>query len=177
MEKTLKKNLVYKGRILELYNDDVICSNGINAKREIVHHNGGAGVLIVNDKKEVLLIKQFRYAYNEILYEIPAGKLEKGENPYEAALREMEEETGLKSESLKSLGKIYPTCGYSDEIIYIYLADQFKTTSTNFDLDEQITSSWYPLDEVLKMISEGKIVDAKTIIAIYKYAFGLNGHE
>lgn len=176
MEKLIKKNLVYKGKILELYNDDVLCDNGNYAKREIINHNGGAGVLIVNDKEEVLLIKQFRYAYGEELYEIPAGKLENAEDPYKAALREMEEETGYKAQELNSLGTIYPTCGYSNEKIYLYLARDFKITKTNFDADENITSSWYPLAMVLEKIRNGEIKDAKTIIAVYNYYWGYNSN-
>ena len=169
MEKTLKKNLVYKGKILELYNDDVLCENNVQSKREIVSHNGGAAVLLVNKSKQVLLIKQYRYAYGEELFEIPAGKLEKGEGPYNAALRELEEETGCKTDKLESLGVIYPTCGYSNEKIYLYLARSFITTATNFDIDESIESKWYDIKDCLKMIEEGTIKDAKTIVAISNY--------
>ena len=169
MEKNIKTNVVYHGKILDLYNDEVKCENGLIAKREIIHHSGGAGVLVVNDKQEILLIKQFRYAYNEDLLEIPAGKLEKNEDPYKAALREMEEETGYKTDKLVNLGLIYPTCGYSNEKIYLYLADNFVMTHTHFDPDECITKKWYKLSDALAMINDGKIKDAKTIVAIYRY--------
>ncbi len=177
MEKTIKKNLVFNGRIINVYNDDVLCSNGNQTKRELVSHHGGAGILIVNDKKEILLIEQFRYAYQKDLYEIPAGKLEKGEDPYTAALREMEEETGYKASKLESLGSIYPTCGYSNEIIYLYYADSFIKTSTHFDPDEDITYKWYKLEDVLKMIEDNIILDAKTIVAVYKYYLRMLNNE
>ena len=168
MEKKIKENLIYKGRIITLYNDDVICENNKLTKREYVHHNGGAGILAVKDDK-ILLIKQFRYPYNKEIHEIPAGKIELGENPYLTAIRELEEECALKAPSLEELGYIYPTCGYSDEVIYLYLDKEFTLTKTNFDEDENITSKWYTISEVLKMIDNNEIVDAKTLIAIYRY--------
>ncbi len=168
MEKTKQKKLKYKGKIIDLYVDDVISSTGNPCIREYVHHNGGAGILAVKDDK-ILLIKQFRYPYQKDIYEIPAGKIEIGEEPYNTALRELEEECGYKANSLISLGYIYPTCGYSDEIIYLYLANDFIKTKTNFDIDEDINSYWFSKDEVLEMIKNKEIVDAKTIIAIFKY--------
>ena len=168
MEKQIKENLIYNGKIIKLYCDDVKCQNGNLTKREYVHHNGGAAILAVKDDK-ILLIKQFRYPYHKDIYEIPAGKIELGEDPYTTALRELEEECAYKASSLKELGKIYPTCGYSDEIIYLYLATDFIETKTNFDQDEDITSNWYTLDEALNMIDNGTILDAKTIVAILKY--------
>ena len=168
MEKTKQKNLKYKGKIIDLYVDDVISSTGNSCIREYVHHNGGAGILAVKDDK-ILLIKQFRYPYQKDIYEIPAGKVELNEEPYNTALRELEEECGYKANSLISLGYIYPTCGYSDEIIYLYLANDFIKTKTNFDIDEDINSYWFNKDEVLEMIKNKEIVDAKTIVAIFKY--------
>ena len=168
MEKTKQKNLKYKGKIIDLYVDDVISSTGNSCIREYVHHNGGAGILAVKDDK-ILLIKQFRYPYQKDIFEIPAGKVELNEEPYNTALRELEEECAYKANSLISLGYIYPTCGYSDEIIYLYLANDFIKTKTNFDIDEDINSYWFNKDEVLEMIKNKEIVDAKTIVAIFKY--------
>ena len=168
-EKRIDSVLIYDGKVIKVFLDKVLCPNGNTSLREIIHHNGGAGVLCLNDKEEVLLVKQFRYAYKEELYEIPAGKLEINENPYDAAIRELEEETANKANSLEFLGKIYPTCGYSDEIIYLYLAKNTKITKTNLDEDEFIVSGFYPLDRVLEMIKNGQIVDAKTICAIQYY--------
>ena len=168
MEKQIKNNLIYDGKIIKLYCDDVLCANGNMTKREYVHHNGGAGILAVKDDK-ILLIKQFRYPYHKELYEIPAGKIEKAEDPYNTALRELEEEAGLKASKLSDLGYIYPTCGYSDEVIYLYLATDFTKTKTQFDEDEDISSRWYTKEEVLKMIENNDIVDAKTLVAIFKY--------
>ncbi len=160
---------IYKGKVIHVVKDNVLCPNGNKAIREIVKHNGGAAILCLNDKEEVLLERQYRYAYNEIIYEIPAGKLELNEEPYHAALRELEEETGLKAKELKKLGVIYPTCGYSTEKIFLYLAIDCIHTKTNFDEDEFIVSEFYPLNRVKDMIKDGTIKDAKTIAAICYY--------
>ncbi len=168
-EKKIDGTIIYDGKVIHVVKDKVLCPNGCESVREIVKHNGGAAVLCLNDKEEVLLIKQFRYAYDEVIYEIPAGKLELNENPYDAALRELEEETGNKASELKKLGEIYPTCGYSNEIIYIYLALNCKKTNTHFDDDEIIESKFIPLNEVKEMIKNGIIKDAKTICAINYY--------
>ncbi|MDE5856176.1 MAG: NUDIX hydrolase, partial [Anaeroplasmataceae bacterium] len=112
MEKFLNRKVIYEGKILRLELDQVECENGNPAYREIVRHNGGAGILCITKENKVLLVKQFRYAYNEVLYEIPAGKLEKNENPLSAAQREFEEETGNRALDMSYLTTIYPTCGY-----------------------------------------------------------------
>lgn len=161
--------IVFDGKIFKVVRDEVICPNGNKSFREIVRHTGGAGVLCVTENEEIVLVKQFRYAYNEILYEIPAGKLEANEDPYYAALRELEEETGNKADELIHLGSIYPTCGYSSEIIHIYLAKNCKITETNYDEDEFIEIYTIPLNKVIDMISNGEIKDAKTIAAIMYY--------
>lgn len=170
-EKKISGEEIYKGKVVKLIKDKVLCPNGCESYREIVEHNGGAGILCVTSDNKVLLEKQYRYAYDEVLYEIPAGKLELNEDPYFAALREFEEETGNKANSLEHLIDIYPTCGYSSEIIYLYLAKDYVKTKTNFDDDEFILTEYVPLDEVLKMIDKGIIKDAKTICAIQAYLY------
>lgn len=169
--KEIKKDgkVIYDGKIFKIELDTVICPNNREAKREIVRHHGGACILAVNEYEEILLIKQFRYAYDEIIYEIPAGKLEINEEPYSAALRELEEETGYKANKLEYLGVIYPTVGYCSEKIYIYQAKDFIKTQTHFDEDEFIEAEFVPLKEVLKMIQTGIIKDAKVICAVNYY--------
>ena len=107
-EKTLNKNYIYKGKILSLRKDDIILPDGNNAIREIIEHSGGSAVLCVKDGK-VLLVKQFRYAYKEEVWEIPAGKINPGESPEETALREIEEEGGVKAERVELLYTLYPS--------------------------------------------------------------------
>jgi len=168
-EKKISGEVIFNGKVVKLEKDKVLCPNGNESIREIVRHPGGAAILAITDKEEVILERQFRYSYDEVIYEIPAGKLEKGEDPYYAALREFEEETGNKTEKLESLGVTYPTCGYSSEIIYLYLAKYFVKTATHFDDDEVIELEYIPLDDVIKMIEDGRIKDAKTIVAIMRY--------
>ena len=167
-EKVLKENRIFKGRILEFYNDDVLCANNVVTTREYIKHPGGVCILGFIDGK-IPLVKQYRYALQKELLELPAGKLEKGENPEVGAIREYEEEVGYKVLEIQKLGSIIPTCGYSNEVIHLFYAKKLQKTHTNFDIDESIDICLYPLDEVLKMIDDGKIIDAKTIAVIYHY--------
>ena len=166
-EKKLTDNVIYKGKILNLNVDDVELPDGKLSKREIVRHLGGAAVLFVNDGK-ILLVRQFRYAYGKEIYEIPAGKLNTGENPLCAAERELEEETGYKAE-LVHLVNIYPSPGYTDETIYIYYVKNAVRTAQKLDDGEFLNAEFIPLEKVVEMINEGEISDAKTIVAVYRY--------
>lgn len=167
-EKMINSNCIYKGKVVSLYVDDVRCFNNNISKREIIKHNGGVCVLAIVDGN-VILEKQYRYAYDEVLYELPAGKLEENESPYEAGKRELEEETGYKADSLIDYGKMYPTCGYSNEIIYLYVAENLTKSNKNLDEDECIELCLVPLNRVVDMIKDGSIKDAKTICLISKY--------
>ena len=169
MEKTVNKNYVYQGRIIKVRNDDALAENGNPCKREIVEHRGGAAILAVDDKKFVYLVKQYRYAYEKELLEIPAGKIEENENPYDTAIRELEEELGLKADRIEPFGEVYPTPGYCNEIIRLYLAENFVPTHTHFDDDEYLVQIKVTLDEAIKMIMDGTIKDSKTIVALLKY--------
>lgn len=173
-EKCLKENTFFKGRVLSFHNDEVICSNGVKSTREYVKHPGGVTILAVKEDK-VLFVKQFRYPYQEELLELPAGKLEKGEDPLIAAHRELEEETGYKSDNIVSMGYIYPTVGYSNEILHLYYATDLVKTHTHFDEDEEMDLYEYSIDEVNEMIISGQIVDAKTICAFYKFKEVIKG--
>ena len=108
-EYTKKRNLIYKGRILDLYNDEVELADGSEAMREYVRHSGGSSVIAVDEQDYVYLVEQFRYPYGEMLLEIPAGKLNEGESPYDCALRELKEEVGLSAHNIIDLGVIYPS--------------------------------------------------------------------
>ena len=166
-EKKLKSKTVYSGKIVKLEIDEIELPDGKISYRECVRHSGGAAVLLLKDEK-ILLVKQFRYLYGQPIYEIPAGKLNEGEDPKIAAVRELEEETGFKAE-LSHLLDIYPTPGYTDEIIHIYFAENYVVTNQKLDEDEFLNYCFIDIKTVLKMIENGEIKDAKTIIALYKY--------
>lgn len=166
-EKKLNSKTVYDGKILKLELDEVELPDGKVSYRECVRHSGGAAVLLIKDNR-VLLVRQYRYVYGKPIYEIPAGKLNEGEDPKIAAARELEEETGYRAE-LSHLLDIYPTPGYTDEIIHIYLAGNFEITAQKLDEDEFLNYCFIDIGTVLKMIENGELCDAKTVLAIYKY--------
>lgn len=166
-EEKIDGRTLYNGRILDLTLDDVRLPDGKTAQREIVRHSRGAAVLLVKDGK-VLLVRQFRYAYGKEICEIPAGMVNTGEEPQNAAARELREETGYVAE-LVPLGFIYPSPGYTDEIIYIYSAKNAKHTAQKLDDGEFLNYEFVPLGKVIEMIESGEIADAKTVLAVYKY--------
>lgn len=173
VEKTVKKNYLYEGKILSLRKDDALTADGKPCIREIIEHSGGACVLYVEDGK-VLLVRQYRYAYGESIYEIPAGKLDKGEDPAVAAARELEEEAGLKAGRLEKLFVIYPTPGYTNEKIYLYRAFDCQKTVAHLDDGEFLDVVYLSLDRVKEMLKNGQINDSKTIIALQAYFLSEN---
>jgi ADP-ribose pyrophosphatase len=167
-EKTVQKNYIYKGKILTVRCDDALLPNGEPCKREIIEHSGGACVLYVEDGK-VLLVRQYRYAYGESVYEIPAGKLEPNEDPMYAAKRELEEEGGIKTDDLELLFVNYPTPGYTNEKIYIYRAHSGEKVQAHLDEDEFLDAEFISEERVWEMLKNGEIKDGKTIIALQAY--------
>lgn len=167
MEEKLSSRVVYDGKILKLEVDKVRLPDGSESVRECVRHSGGAAVLLIAENK-VALVKQYRYLYGNEIYEIPAGKMEEGEDPAVAAARECEEETGYRAQ-VKHLVDIYPSPGYTDEIIHIYLAECGEFAGQHTDEGEFLTCEFIPLEKVVQMIESGEICDSKTVTAIYKY--------
>ena len=167
-EKMLERDVKFAGRVITVTHDKVLLENGNTSMREIVHHNGGACVLALEEDDTVYLVRQFRYAYGRELLELPAGKLEKGEDPFEAARRELEEEVGVTAESFISLGTVLPTCGYCNEVIHLYAAKGLEKTGQHLDPDEFVTVLKMPLTELEEMIAAGRVNDAKTVIACYR---------
>ena len=142
--------------------------DGTTAKRELVDHNGGVGIVAITDKDEILMVRQFRAPYKETIYEIPAGKLEKNEDPQKAGERELEEECGVTAENIFELGKIYPTPGYCSEIIHIYGATNLKESKQMLDECEFLDVYRIPLEKAFEKCMNGEFKDAKTIIGIMK---------
>lgn len=167
-ERTEKVNGIYNGRVLTMHVDDVLLCNDQKANRECVDHPGGVAVIGVTDDDMVVLVRQFRYPYKETIYEIPAGKLEKGEDPFEAGKREFKEETGGVAEEYISLGEIYPSPGYTNEIIRLYAAKNITFEEQNLDDDEFLQVCQISFDELIRRIMSGEIKDAKTIAAAFK---------
>jgi ADP-ribose pyrophosphatase len=167
-EKTTRKNYIYHGRIINLRNDVVTLPNGKEAHREVVEHPGGVCIAALTDDEQILLVSQFRYPYYEEILEIPAGKLSVGEIPLECGKRELKEETGAAASQYTDLGILYPSPGYSDEKIYMYLAEDLTFGEMQLDEDEFLDVVRMPLKEAVQMILENKISDAKTQTAILK---------
>lgn len=165
-EKTLNKNYIYKGKIINLRVDDALLPNGNSAKREVVEHPGGVCVAALTKENELLLVKQFRYPYGQEILEIPAGKREAGEDPLCCGIRELAEETGAKSDNFEFLGQIYPTPGYTDEIIYLYLAKDVTFGNANPDDDEFVEVIKMPFEQALQKVLSNEIKDSKTQIAV-----------
>lgn len=168
-ERTIDSTTVFDGRIIRVKVDNVMLPDGRPASREVVCHNGGCSVVPITKQGEVILVKQFRYPYMEEVYEIPAGKLELGEDPADCAVRELREETGCKAEKVIDLGYIYPTPGYSNEKIYMYLALNLERGEMCLDDGEFLVLESFSIDDALKMIADSRIRDAKTIIGILRY--------
>ena len=169
IEKEVKANKLYDGRIINLRVDDVLLPDGRAAKREYVEHRGGAAILAI-EEGQVYLVRQFRYPYREVLLEIPAGKLEAGEEPIVTAARELEEETGLRAERIEPYGVIYPSPGYTNEKLYIFVAYGSKQSAAHPDSDEFLNVVRMPVAEAIDKVTSGEIKDSKTCYALLKYA-------
>ena len=167
-EKTVSVRDIYKGKIVHIHVDEVELYDGSHSHREIVEHDGGVTVIPVDSDGNVYCVRQFRYAFGKSIIETPAGKLEKGEDPFFAAVRELEEETGFKSDSFIKLGEYWPTVGYCTERVYLYLANMLSKGETHFDSDEFISLVKMPFEKAYEMCMNGELPDGKTQLAILK---------
>lgn len=167
-ETQLESRTVFEGRVITVTFDKVRLENGAESTREVVHHHGGACIAALTGEDEIYLVRQYRYALGQELWELPAGKLEKGEDPFEAAKRELAEECGLVAEHYTDLGEFYPTVGYCSEIIYTWLATGLSPCAMHLDEDEFLTPEKLPFREAVAMVLDGRIKDGKTVAAILK---------
>lgn len=167
-EKTLNSDTRFEGRVFTVTVDKVELENGRTSTREVVHHHGGACIAALTENDEIYLVRQFRYAFGQELWELPAGKLEKGEDPFEAARRELGEECGLTAEHFVDLGPVYPTVGYCTEIIYCWAATGLSPCGMHLDEDEFHTPEKVPFDRAVEMVLSGEIRDGKTMAALLK---------
>ncbi len=165
-EKTLRSERIYEGTILNVRRDKVTVQNGTSF-REIVEHRGGAVIAAVKDDGTMIMVKQFRKPAERVMLEVPAGKIEPGETDTEkTALRELKEETGYTASHIRMLTRMYPSVGYSEEILYIYLCTGLTAGETEFDDNEAIDICEYPIEELYRMVLDGRIEDGKSQVAI-----------
>ena len=176
-EVTVLKNTIYQGKILNLRVDVAGLPNGKEAPREFVEHNGGVTVAALTDDAKLIFVRQFRYPYMEEVLELPAGKLEKGEDPLEAGKRELREEAGVTAEQYINLGEFYPSPGYTNEVIYLYGARDLTQVEQELDEDEFLNVEYIPLDKAVDMVLSNEIKDGKTQAAVLKLASLIERNE
>jgi ADP-ribose pyrophosphatase len=167
-EETISTEPIFEGKMITLQVDTVAMPDGRTATREIVKHPGAAAVMALLDGK-LLVVEQFRKPLEKFQIEIPAGKLDAGEDPLEAAARELEEETGYRADSLKLVSAFFTSPGFADEKLYLYFADQVTLGTQHTDEDEYLQVEAITLEQAEVYIAEGRISDAKTVLAVYAW--------
>ncbi len=167
-EEEISTKEVFSGRLVHLYRAEVKLPNGDTSVREFMRHPGAVAIIPIDDENNVTMVKQFRYPLGRVALEVPAGKLEEGEEVEPCAVRELSEETGITAEKYTYLGCFLPAIAISDELIHIYIAEKLAYGKAHTDADEFINTVKLPLDEALNMVFEGKILDGKTQIALMK---------
>lgn len=165
-EKTISTERIYEGAILNLRRDKVTIHSGGTSYREIVEHNGGAVAVPVTADGKVVMVRQYRKAFEQPMLELPAGKIEKGEDPLGTIIRELQEETGYTAGKIEFLTSFYPSVGYTNEVLYIYIATELTPGATNYDEHEAMDILEVDFEEAHNMVVSGEIRDAKTMLGI-----------
>lgn len=170
IEKKVSSEYVFDGKLLHVYNDVVSLPNGKISTREYIKHQGAVAVVPVTDDNEIIVVRQYRYPIERVTIEIPAGKLDIGEEPLEAAKRELSEETGVSGADITYIGGLYPSVAYTDEIIHMYVARNLEYGQAHADEDEFLDVEKIHIDKFVEMIMNGEIMDSKTQAAVLKVA-------
>ncbi len=168
MEKTLSSRTVFEGKIITVKVDKAMLPNGAEASREVVEHPGGVCILALCEDGTVPVVRQFRYPLGDVMLELPAGKLEYGEEPRPAAIRELGEEVGLEPGELTDLGFIYVSPGFCTEKLHMYLARDVKSVPVHPDEDEFLDVEYVPFDTLAEQVMSGRITDGKTVATVLK---------
>jgi ADP-ribose pyrophosphatase len=173
-EKTISSEQVYDGCLLKIYRDEVLLPDGNTSVREYNKHNGAVCVVPITPENEIIMVRQYRYACGQVMLEIPAGKLEKGETPLENCKRELKEETGADGYNYMTLGSYVGLCAYSDEIVHMYMCRVTDCGQQNLDDDEFLNVEKIPFNKVVEMILNNQITDGKTQAAVLKAKYLLD---
>lgn len=168
IEKTVKSEKIFEGKIIKVKVDTVLLPDGKEATREIVEHPGGVAVVALNENEEVYMVRQFRKPFDKVCFEIPAGKLDGNEEPLNCGIRELEEETGLKARNFEYLGAFMLSPGYCKEWIYIYLATDLYKGNVHLDEGEFLEVEKHKLSDLIDMIMKNEIQDSKTVMGLLK---------
>ena len=167
-EAAVSSEEIFHGKIVHLFRDQVRLPNGKITTREVMRHPGAAAVVPLTEEGNVILVRQYRYPFAQVMLEIPAGKLDPGEDPLVCARRELTEETGYEAEEFVSLGVFYPSVAVMDEQIHLYLARKLTFRATNPDADEFLNVEQRPLSAMVEAVMRGDVPDGKTQAAILK---------
>lgn len=174
-EKKIKTLNEYRGVVVNVALDKITLPDGKEGIREVVSHPGGVCILALDDENKAICVNQYRYCFETHMLELPAGKLEYGEDPYECAVRELSEETGITAGKIVSLGAIYPSPGFCREILHLYLATELTFGKAHLDEGEFLDVLRVPFDELVAQTMSGEMKDAKTVIAVLKAKLYLEG--
>ncbi len=168
IEKKVASQEIFKGKVVHLFRDDILLPDGKEATREYIRHPGAVCIVPLTKDNEVILVKQYRYPFSRVTLEIPAGKLDIGEEPEHCAYRELSEETGALAAKLTPIGEFMSSPAILDEVIYMYLATELEFGELHTDEDEFLDVVRMPLDQLVSEIISGEIKDGKTQAAVLK---------